>query len=1153
MIKIKGKYEVAGRVVGFLIDEDGAENIIPVRGPYSALYFTEFLESGFVFHDFHGDIVTPDGVNISNVPTLDNPPVQELADMADSFAASEVSEADVVSSFVRKEVVLDEVEFPAPSNVMIHTREEMMEFIHNISLNKIDGRFDHVDDINDIVAEDARFTLEEIIQNPSIISSITTLYECTNINSMDHLVDVLTKAGITSEDTLAVKQRKLLEYFFRRGIPGIKARVVGVSYNNTPKRNIRGTYAPNASINRSSDFHEHVGIKVDATDMVYGVDFARGVSTDEIFNNTNFYEPTGFDGSFRKSIIVSDGVKPGTGFSTHFYKAAEWGTQIVMQLIATDDKTGMQIAYVMRAEAGYLTIIQKAQSEEYETNRILEVPFMSVRNVMGGLLSIDSYLRGGIEFGELYSKALYYVSQKISSRIVEPEYKTMAEVFHRVGISPPWIAEAAASFIIKGKSSVYPTSFYDPAVFSSSNGFHDPFAVAANGLSEVFYRRYIQGLVDEPTEAEYLSGDLDTQLDILSQAISCYVDPETGNSVYRVPPHGMNPNGVVPMDLARDLSAEQLRECYDFGTEVTQNDYEKIMFLKRMVNGTVFIGEYADGIMSDRSRYTYPAAEMIISLYYAVTAQRPGTTVDEFFDSLLDNYISIEDSVPQLVGASNGSNEVALRLYTYFALNSQYLLYVTKAFRNINNYSKAMVDAAGHFGFECIRIPIFMKSVTRRLIDRFTQQIGSHTMAALCKEYGIDESMMSSNTSDNLCVKMVIFKQKNIMAMSGIYAMKALIHYIVYTMSLNQIAEKSGSASTGVEPVSILCDFGSNGSYTIRMCPSKEDLMLFGALMEKVAKERYYSTVDEFSRKQFRDITAPTYFPANAYISPWGVCPTGESRIPSYNLAVNYFTPSELVSMIGADNYNRFVVQTGGKFVDSLNVLWSSNQLFGSGFGEEIDTAIGVDSDAEIRAGSKLKHGITEDAADYIKRCVFEISQGTNDTEYVLSPRQKADVLYSKIRDGFAPKSSIPATDVIKTTSTKPKVNMKTFLFTAAPTMLTASSYTDTVEAAGLIGDKTVSDRVVVKPFKVKEYDGAFADRKLFSMDVSDGLVVFRYGAFYEFDGEVERRYLSRDLDINKFRQWAAEDRVIQISHNRFVVFGPKLTLNTAVEVTVGA
>ena len=158
---IKSRFLHNGTNCYEVVDNSGFAMNYTVRGLYDLTVMDPLIESGYKFLDYHGHILTPEGISIESIVESPNTLTENEINMMLEMDVCALSEAEAAEYFTR-DVQFNLVELSA-GNITIHTREEFIEYLNTyIRLEQAKLAASEFVPINYFVAPEALFTLEEV-------------------------------------------------------------------------------------------------------------------------------------------------------------------------------------------------------------------------------------------------------------------------------------------------------------------------------------------------------------------------------------------------------------------------------------------------------------------------------------------------------------------------------------------------------------------------------------------------------------------------------------------------------------------------------------------------------------------------------------------------------------------------------------------------------------------------------------------------------------------------------------------------------------------------------------------------------------------------------------------------------------------------------
>lgn len=225
MIKITNKIVNDGQIIGYRFDNDGFVFDAPSKALYESTYFDDIRKSGYKFYSYNADeIEDAAGKPISELPAIDfSETDQDMWNALMDLAAGALPESEVSKYYEYHNSYLEFKKADA-SDITIHTREELMEYIAGIKQMSDEGGFSSDNKpLNSFVAEEALFTLDEILNDDEIKTAYITLaarHKFRDWNGYQDVVEFLVSKGVLQTHTPTYLE--FLVAYNAWGIDGIK-------------------------------------------------------------------------------------------------------------------------------------------------------------------------------------------------------------------------------------------------------------------------------------------------------------------------------------------------------------------------------------------------------------------------------------------------------------------------------------------------------------------------------------------------------------------------------------------------------------------------------------------------------------------------------------------------------------------------------------------------------------------------------------------------------------------------------------------------------------------------------------------------------------------------------------------------------------------
>lgn len=165
---VEKKLKEDGQLCGYLLEQDGIEMVVEMRDLYDSTIVEGLRAAGYQYHDYYGDITNEVGIPINELTATTLSPEDNTSFMG-MLAETAYTEQQMLQYFSLNMKNLQTVEFREPIEVLIHTREELVQYL--LKFNRIRSTavaFDELRPLNAICAKEALFTVQELEEDQRI-------------------------------------------------------------------------------------------------------------------------------------------------------------------------------------------------------------------------------------------------------------------------------------------------------------------------------------------------------------------------------------------------------------------------------------------------------------------------------------------------------------------------------------------------------------------------------------------------------------------------------------------------------------------------------------------------------------------------------------------------------------------------------------------------------------------------------------------------------------------------------------------------------------------------------------------------------------------------------------------------------------------------
>ncbi len=647
-MEIIGRFRI-NEMNGYTLNDDGSEYSVVERGLYSSGILEGLIEAGYKILNYHGDILTSEGINIKDmIETPCTATEDEIQMMLDEAAEGVLSEAEATEFFAR-DIEINEIKFKEPK-VTIKTREELIDYLYRCKrLKRYSFNIEDIKPLNSFVAKEALFSCEELakIENKEIRSLFTVIENRRKLSSYGaykELIKFLQKEGVLEENYTADDVRAA---YMAWGICGIKTPVIN---KYTKIGDISDIFhKPNDNIiTNFTNRHREVCL-IDKNGIVHYSDGILDLSdVDEFEKETVMPESE----STYYNIMRSTNK-----WETDYYainclvRKARTCTYYEMM-----DESGT--SYTVRMDDAHVVFCD-VRNIFYSGNSLF------VRMLSGIYASIDKVHTE--EDYACYNMLLTKAKDIVKAKTFQVPVKSSYELIVNEGVSP----EAAVRYIAR---KVYEEK---EEGFAAEINYIDAFQYYRKGPDKQIIKKY------NPEDYEY--GSLDELIDIM-----CATRDEMENEgKYLV----VNKND-------NSIEASMVRD------EIRERPIEQLEFVKEVKCGNITIGNMEIGRKIDGSAEIQQIASLIELIIKIETKGRVInlTEVTQYIKNIEDNKIlNINSVIKERSAKFWGYLKDRAILNSARAKQATELVYITKVFREISNRPS---EEQRHYAFECIHFSI---------------------------------------------------------------------------------------------------------------------------------------------------------------------------------------------------------------------------------------------------------------------------------------------------------------------------------------------------------------------------------------------------------------------------------------------------------------
>ena len=639
----------------YTVDDDGVTYHVSEKGLYAGDMLDSMKAAGFIVYDYHGDIVRPDGTPIQMLPeepiTLSEDELQQLIDCEDYV----LTEAEASSYFTRN-VNLTAVEFKAPVNVTIHTREEFIKYLNMCARRSDDSMFeDDVYPLNSFVAPDALFELSEVFESEEYRYYMRVIERRRVIKSYKaykKLIKFLQEYADLGENFTADDVKMA---YMSWGVCGIKTRVTNMHTKYNVTTHIADDGDPKADVMR----REYVCLQ-DVTGTLITADRT------EAYNE--------YEGDKAAAEMLP---KISKEYMSNHASRFDWDTEYKpITCLVKEYRTRTYVDYVDE-EGRYFDVRVDVENILIATRTSGVMPLLSAYLLIAFIDGSYESIKYCIDENEYFRRniLLAKASSMIEVRTVKPPVKSSLDLIMQEGVSP----EAALRYI----GEQFQT---DPlglnGKIDKSISFRKIHEIYAEGPSPEALRWY------NPDDLEY------SDIEQLTEIFLAERERQQEQGIY-----------LKLVDTPRTYE-----ECMNQKMAI-ERPIENLEFVKNVREGITNIDFYAEGIRRDNCGVSVRVLTNF--LWTLLRVYNPGDVTDadfEYFVNNVEHLVSTESGkllvdfniiVKERVMAYRGYLKDRGLLNSRRIDNAMKFVYVTEIFREMANVP---VEEQRHYAFRCVEI-----------------------------------------------------------------------------------------------------------------------------------------------------------------------------------------------------------------------------------------------------------------------------------------------------------------------------------------------------------------------------------------------------------------------------------------------------------------
>ena len=916
-MKIELKFVEEGKEY-FLMSSDAIDrcctSILTERGLYEKDAMQGLIAAGYKYLDYHGNIITPEGINIKNMAESIYTADKITMTLAVAWEDNSLSEEEA-SVYFSRDFETQEIQLKEPK-VEIKTREELIEYLNMyIRCKRLRMPLEDVRPLNSFVAKEALFTLEEIVSN-----SINRVYmdiieerrKLSSYGAYQKLVKFLQSEGVLKEK---YNKDDFVEAYTAWGFCGIKTPIVKKHTRYNVCSSILDTYEYGENINKDKKKR----VELCLLDKQGKIHYSGGVVDLSDFEDF-------------EALSVAP-VKENEYFNALNSKG-RWNTEYkVIRCFIVDEKTRFYMTMIDTTGVRYTARIDSNNMVISDPrSNILIQDFIGIKSIDGRLISVENAINvDKFDITELiYSKMREYIRK----RTIKAPVNNSFEMCMKEGVSPVSAISYLGTQVTNEKEL--------NEMIGSDIDYTDAGLMYLNGLDEDIIKRYNPKDIEYETIEELTDIMCNTREEMIADGTYLIVGKNDFGKEADAVRKDIMIRPVENLEFVRDALYEDLtidnfgngkiRDCGDnlsVLTQLTQTLLQKI------------IEDQGDSYLTPQK-----AAQLLINIEET-------------------NYINFQEVIPMRDAAYFGYLKDRATLNRKRALESNFVVYITRVFRESANIP---VDQQRHYVFQCISLDKTKKNSPAAITHmRITEDV---------------ESAINNRENIDYTIRRFLIIEAPSIALNLMYA--------ILFKKVNVAGEKDGEVAIEMDvPI-------GNDVITIVIKIKLRDYQFSANPMNY--KRNLYCTLYDWCYEEFVCGKWRMYC-INAEINPWMVKPKGNFKIPVYNFALNYILNDTLQSLSPA--FVERVKKEKAKVAEFCETFSTSGLLeSGDNCDEVLDILKGNSANVDTCIENSV---LIETLEDYYNRFAFHNKEASADGKYLKRMRLKTDVGFKNFAALFNP------------------------------------------------------------------------------------------------------------------------------------------------------
>lgn len=946
-----------GKFVGVRLHEEDANDEfvidLPIRSLYSKYYLSQMKESGYKIYDYNGNIETPTGDSIENLPAIDFSTVD--MDWWNSLAANmdEILTDAEASEFYSFNSQVEAVKFSEPVSYEINTREELERFIDR-EYSKyctlgycIDNR-----PLNSFVNPEALYTMDEIQDNRELVNKLNAInvrHIFKDYTAYKVIVEFLIKNG--KLDNTNPSMGEFIRAYYSWGPDGITGTCVDYKF----KQGVDGRFenVDDSMISSANPEVYCVSNRENVTAVLGNDNRIRFLRETTSLQNKAMWTDFG-----RETLAILD-----TETLTRSIRRKP-GTHKYVSLRAQRAKVSDRIYFTFVTNNGY-RYVYKVSHGATVINLLTGRTSIWYNPVNFQIKMINS--RSKLSMDRMKSETDYILWNMCTNKV--------AEIMTR-RTKPASIENSYQMLINSGLSPLAAVTYMARRVMKEDFESNIETRGIYAGLSvDNCIKWYSEKEIPEKVMKAFMLDE--TEITNVEDFI------KAADADYLQERRDMMSNNEISMGQPE----------YDptFGSPTIDAlaYYNNVKFVSDCMHGYINIDNFGDGIRADKLDEYTDTASIFMSIIYSELGDNPdindaynlieGIESSQHYDINSNNQFSYRDGA--YVGALLDRTNLLARKGS--VTDTAWWCYVTKVFREISNKP---VEEQRPYMLEMLVVKS-QKAQGSGSIDADIRNI-----AVACVENALEAC------TDISGAKIAISDKISEAVGKTYYGLVHEIKDFIAAELLFRIIGYKGEGENGT--VTFKLDYDSSGNKLSIPVPMAV-VELCKKVLNEVDTHVYYMPIYEINANEYNPYQGSGGFPmhiVNAIVTPWTVTPRKGYKIKTMSLLPSYYSADALDGKNGA-GWTSSNITKGNIIANNIKSI-SRNRVL-----PEVDSEIYHDTITSLQTATYddidmyLSPVVDELVQCYIKRWSLHCHEAAKENKIVRSIPLKQDIVYA----GFAP------------------------------------------------------------------------------------------------------------------------------------------------------